>query len=333
MKLDIKTSEFRPRRQTYDAIVRRTGGQRPASRYDEASYDIQATANFHYRPTWDPAHEIHDPSRTAIRMDDWYRLRDPRQFYYATYNIARARMMEAVERNFSFVEKRGLLNAVGEDWRETVRFYLLPLRHYEWGANMNNCQITDEGYGTVLTQATMFAATDRLGMAQIISRIGLLFDGNSGEALAQAKRTWLEDPAWQELRRLVEDSFVLEDWFQLFVLQNFAMDGVVLPLVYGDFDEAGVARGATALSMLTEFMTDWLAETRRWVDAVLKVAATESDENAGLISGWARDGVARARDAMAPIAQRVLGESAGTAALDRRVEDLRQRAEKLGLDL
>ena len=42
-------------------------------------------------------------------MEDWYKPLDPRQYYYATYNIARANMNQAVERNFAFVEERGLL--------------------------------------------------------------------------------------------------------------------------------------------------------------------------------------------------------------------------------
>ncbi len=331
MKLDIKTSEFRPKRQTYDTVARRQGGDRPASRYDEASYDVQATANFHYRPTWDPEHEIHDPARSAIRMADWYKLRDPRQYYYGTYNIARARMMEAAERNFSFVEKRRLLDGVDPDWRETVRFYLLPLRHYEWGANMNNCQITDLGYGTTLTQATIYAAMDRLGMAQLISRIGLLLDGNSGDSLRQARECWLDAPEWQGMRRLVEDSFVVEDWFELFVAQNVAVDGVVHPIVYGDFDEAGLAHGGAPLSMLTEFMVDWGQETRRWVDAVLKVAAAESEENRRCLSGWAQSWRDRACEAFAPIARRVLGEDAGKAAIAAAAEALDKRAAKLGL--
>ena len=40
--------------------------------------DIQATENFHYRPTWAPEFEIFDARRTAIVMKDWYALKDPR---------------------------------------------------------------------------------------------------------------------------------------------------------------------------------------------------------------------------------------------------------------
>lgn len=55
--------------------------------HDECSLD----ANFHYRPTWDPEHELFDPRRTRLVMKDWYALKDPRQFYYGAYTWVRAR--------------------------------------------------------------------------------------------------------------------------------------------------------------------------------------------------------------------------------------------------
>ncbi len=42
-------------------------------------------------------------------MADWYAFKDPRQFYYGTYTMARARMQETAEADFDFVEERGLV--------------------------------------------------------------------------------------------------------------------------------------------------------------------------------------------------------------------------------
>ena len=49
MTLEIKTATIAPVRHTYANIARRFG-EKPATRYQEATYDAQATANFHYRP-------------------------------------------------------------------------------------------------------------------------------------------------------------------------------------------------------------------------------------------------------------------------------------------
>lgn len=331
MTIEIKTLKIEPRRQTFGHIARRLGADKPASRYEEGTLDVQATANFHYKPLWGADYWHFDPRRTKIVMEDWYKLRDPRQYYYASYNIARASQSQTTETNFDFVEKRDLLAQLDPAWRNVVAFYLLPLRHMEWAANNNSADMCDRGYGAAVTAPCIFAAADHLGMAQIIGRVGLALDGNSGALLEQAKQHWLEAPEWQGLRRMAEDSMVTADWFELFVAQHFAIDGVLYPLVYGKFDLAGQRHGATALSMLTEFMGEWFGEHSRWVDAVIKTAAAESDANRALLGQWFTVWRDRAAQAFAPLAARVLGEEAGAAALNDTVAALTARAQALGL--
>ncbi|MCW5832518.1 MAG: hypothetical protein KIS78_08925 [Labilithrix sp.] len=329
MKLDIHTSSIEPRRQTYAHVARRLG-DRPASRYDEAVLDVQATANFHYRPLWQPDREIYDVRRTAVVLEDWYVLRDPRQLYYGTYNLSRAAMDQGTERALAFIEQRGLLAAVAPSWLASVASYLLPLRHYEWGANMNAMTVADYGYGTAITSAAAFSAIDRLGMAQTLGKIGLLLDP-TGDVLDRAKASWLEAPFWQPIRHALEDTFVLEDWFEAFVAQNVALDGAVHRLVYRAFDRAGMDHGAAAISMATGFMTEWMPDHARWVDAVVEKAAAASPENRALLSGWARKWSARAVEAARPLAERVLGGDAA-AAVDRVAAEAADRAERLGLE-
>ncbi len=328
MTIEIKAESFTPRRSTFSHVARRYGEDRPASRYDEATLDVQATTNFHYRPLWAPEYEIFDTRRTAVVMEDWYAFADPRQFYYATYNISRAAMNAAADRAFEFVEDRDLVGRVDPEWLDTVHHYLVPLRHYEWAADLNSLRITDYGYGTRVTSAAMFAACDRLGMAQLITRIGLVLNGNTDEGLERGRAAWLEADDWQGVRRMVEDSLVVEDWFETFIAQYLAADGIMHPLVYGVFDDAGLEKGGTAVSMMCEFMVDWMKDNARWVDALVKVAAEESTENADLISGWYRTWRDRAVEAAGPLAVTVLGGDGAVATIS---EALDARAKSLGL--
>ena len=50
--------------------------------------------------------------RTAIVMEDFDDLVDPRQYYYGTWTIQRGKQQESQEKNFDFVESRGLLDGV-----------------------------------------------------------------------------------------------------------------------------------------------------------------------------------------------------------------------------
>ena len=331
MTIDIKTMSVEPKRQTFAHVARRLGGDAPASRYEEGVYDLQATTHFHYRPLWGPEHWHFDEGRTAIRMEDWYSFKDPRQYYYGTYTIARANMHQTTDRNFAFEEKRNMLDNVDPAWREQLVRYLIPLRHYEWGANMNACGISDAGYGTAITSAMIFTAGDRLGIAQIISRIGILLSGGDGQSLDDGKTEWMENPAWQGVRKALEDSLVLDDWFEMLLAQFLVMDGLVYPLVYDHFDRAGQKQGAAAVTMLCEFMVDWNAEHNRWVDAVVKTAVAESDENRELLNGWYAKWRDIMVDALQPLENMVLGEGDENALTQVR-EKLDARAAKLGLN-
>lgn len=46
------------------------GADKPASRYMEATMDLQPVENFHYCPTWEPGYDIFDVRRTRITMKD-----------------------------------------------------------------------------------------------------------------------------------------------------------------------------------------------------------------------------------------------------------------------
>lgn len=330
MQIDLRTVSIKPLRQTFDHVARRIGGDKPASRYQEGTLDVQANANFHYRPLWDPDHEIFDATRTRVKMADWYAFKDPRQLYYGTYTLARARMQETAEGDFDFVESRGLASALPEVTRKLALDVLLPLRHLEWGANMNNSFICAYGYGTAITQPCIYQAMDHLGIAQYLTRVGLLLDDET--SLDAAKGAWLKDAKWQELRRYVEDSFVVKDWFELFVAQNLVLDGLLYPLVYQHIDNAISAQSGPTVSMLTRFQTEWFAETRKWVDASIKTAAAESAENKALLSQWAAQYRDKAIAALAPLAAHALGAQADAVMAELK-DEFNTRATKAGLAL
>ena len=330
MQIDLRTVSIRPLRQTYNHIAERQGADKPASRYIEGTMNVQPDANFHYRPTWDPEHELFDPRRTRLVMKDWYALKDPRQFYYGAYTQARARMQEVAEADFEFVETRGLADRFDDAARRVALDFYVPLRHVAWGANMNGAYQCAYGYGTAITQPCLYAGMDQLGIAQYLTRLGLLL-GNQGE-LEAGKQAWLEAPAWQPLRRLVEDTWVMKDWFELYVAQNVVLDGVLFGLAYKEVDQALSERAGPVVSMLTRFQAEWAQDANKWVDAVMKVAAAESPENKALLSEWYAHWRARVQEALAPVAELGLG-SDGAQALERALAAVDARMNKAGLSL
>lgn len=330
MQVDIKSLNIKPLRNTFDQVARFTGNDKSASRYLEATIGIQPETNFHYQPVWSKDRAIYDKRHTAIVMEDWYRLLDPRQYYYGAWTIARSRQQEGAERNFAFVEKRSLLAAMPADIRDRIIHLLLPLRHAEYAANLNNCYISAYGYGVSVTQATMMCAMDRLGIAQYITRIGLMLDEGADGALKTAKAAWQGDPDWQPMRALSENMLVTKDWFELFVAQNVVLDGMLYPLVYQSFAAELYASGQTGFAMLTEFMSEWYDEHVRWTDHVMKVAAAQSPENRAQLCQWVQHYQPLVAAALMPVARRALGEAA-SAALETSATQLLARLDKSGV--
>ncbi len=328
MSLNIAAKEVKPLRVNFAYTARRVGENKPASRYQEAVYDIQPTCNFHYPPTWEPNKQLFDTSRTAIVMQDWYSFTDPRQYYYTSYVTTRAKQQEVVESNFELIEKRNLLQAVSAAVQDKVRQVLIPLRHMEYGANMNNQDICDRGYGTTITSVASFNGFDRVGMAQYLSRIALLLDGNEETTLKAAKDAWLHSPAWQPLRHAMEDTFVLDDWFEIMVAQNIVMDGLLYPLIYERFIPSLTAQGGGAFLMLTQFMNEWYEETVRWTNALIKVTAAESSANAALLTQWTSAWVQRLEQAVLPIAELAFGDQAATQVAEVKQELLTRLAKQ-----
>lgn len=329
MHIDLKTVAIEPKRVAFDHLIERFG-DKPASRYQEGSYELQAEENFHYKPTWDPQQKLYDKTITKIVMKDWYELKDPRQFFYSTYTLTRARQQENAEANFKFVESRGLVDLIPEELSELAKQVLIPLRHAAWGANQNNTFVCAYGYGTTFTQPCIYHAMDNLAVAQYLSRIGLLLGDE--EALATGKNTWQNDQAWQPLRRYVEDCLVVRDPLELFVAQNLALDGLLYPLIYTLIvDDVLSTKGASSIAMLTQFMSDWFDESKRWLDSVMKVVALESEENKALLVEWLTQWSNRAAAAVLPIVEIALDDQADQA-VQNQVAVFKDRMKKVDLD-
>lgn len=328
MHIDLRTVNIEPLRQTFDHIAARIGPNKPASRYQEGTMDLQAAANYHYRPTWDPEHEIFDATRTAITMKDWYALKDPRQLYYGSYTASRARMQETTEADFEFVESRGLADTYDDSARRVALDFYIPLRHVAWGANMNGAAMCAYGFGTAITQPCLYQGMDQLGVAQYLTRMGLVLGDES--AVQAAKQAWMDAPQWQELRRYVEDSLVIKDWFEMFIAQHVALDAQLFGLAYQEVDQELSKKAGPTVSLLTRFQTELQDDSSKWVDASLKTVAAENPENKAQLQRWIAHWRARAVTALKPLAAMALGAQAD-AALARVAARLDARLAKVGV--
>lgn len=330
MAIDLRTVSITPLRQTFGHLARRMGADKPASRYIEATMDLQPVENFHYRPTWEPQYEIFDTARTKITMKDWYALKDPRQYYYGTWTLARGKMQEIAEGDFDLVDELGLAASYPAAGKAAALPVFLPLRHVAWASNLNKAYVSSYGYGIAISQAACYASMDQLGVAQYVTRLGMAFDDL--DALATAKTAWLEGAEWQELRRYVEDLMVEKDWFEVLVAQDFALEGLLYPLIYERYNEKLNAAYGPVFSMLTRFQREWFGETTKWMDSILKTTAADNADNKAQLAAWIKHWRERAITALKPVAALAFGGEADLI-MEELVLNLNARAAKAGITL
>ena len=301
MSIDIANIEIKPKRLGYEHLREKFGEDRAFSRYEEAVINVQATESFQYRPQWDPDHEIFDVTRTKIVLKDWDVLMDPRKFHYMSYVAARAKQNSTSVDNMSFLEKRDLLSKMSSEDIDAIKKYVTPLRHYFYGANMNNLAIASVGYGGPFGSAAQFQAEDELGFAQHVTKIILDITDNDISVLDSGKEAWLNSADWQGLRKAMEDSFVVKDYMELFVIQNVIYDGFIIPLMFKSLPSNLTPAGSLAMSMMSEFILTVTEETNRWLDSTVKITAAESSENTELLTSWANKYINIAVDALSPL--------------------------------
>lgn len=287
MQIELRTQVIEPERKTFTNLVKRFG-DRPASRYEEGSIDIQSVANFHYRPLWSADHELYDVDYTAFKLEDPYSFTDPRQLYYAPYVQSRAAMGEAFSKTVEYIESRDLLQKLPAGWDAVVGDVLVPLRHWEAGAQLVSIEGSRWAYGTTIDQCCLYASFDRIGNAQNLSRIGIVYGQGHDGALAAAKDRWLNDASLQGLRRLVEELLAGDDWAKK-VLAVDLTDRLLYGLLFTQLDEAALTGGAGAYSLIAQHFASWFADQRRWIDKL--VATWFADEANGAANKAAFDSV------------------------------------------
>ena len=275
MQFELRQQVIEPLRQTFTPLVKRYG-DRPATRYEEGSIGIQSTEQFHYRPLWDPQHDIYDADYSALKLTDPDAYTDPRQFYYTPYVINRAALHEAFGRNLTYVVDRDLLGKMPQAWQDLVAKTVLPLRYYESGAQLLNVEGGRFAYGTTVEQVFTYASFDRIGNAQILSRIGIALGENSDAVLATTKPAWMDDQGLQGLRRLIEELLVNPDWAVANVSLDLC-DRLLLPLLTTHLDEAALLGGAGAYSLLIQQLGVWWADQRKWFDPLIKAWVTDPE--------------------------------------------------------
>jgi toluene monooxygenase system protein E len=208
--------------------------------------------------------------RASLQSDNWERFADPRETTYTTYTRLSSRHEHHLDLVFRASEGDGPDRRLAQPWIDRVERILPPLRYVWHGLQMIAAYLGQSAPSGRLTLVALFQAADHMRRIHRASeRMGSLRareDRFGADALAD----WQEHPAWQPLRRVIEEALVSYDWGEAFAALCLA---IAPPLDHLTLHELGpVARqnGDFILGELCASFAEDGAWHRAWAAALVR---------------------------------------------------------------
>jgi phenol hydroxylase P1 protein len=248
--------------------------------YEDVTLNLQTYVHMHYRHIFDERDfDIYDPRYTRVKCSNWESFRDPKKFWYTTYVSNRKKMAEEVENGFSYANELGVIENLSPQWVDAVRDLYTPLRHLEYGENVQMQHVIRYALGTAIEQCATYQAFDKTGRAQWISQWAMNMEEHHGDFLKHGKEVLLNESAYQPLRRYVEEVLATDDWAEVLVAENLTLDLLLGNLMYREFNKEAIKNGDTHLSLLNLVILKQADWHRDWAMALFKQLVTDEAES------------------------------------------------------
>jgi toluene monooxygenase system protein E len=248
-----------------------------------------------------------------LTFSDWEAFADPRATTYPSYTALQARQeshLDGVLRSWETAEHDPTLLA---SWRQTFLRTLAPLRFALHGFQMIAAYVGQMAPSGRVTIAALFQAADELRRVhRLAHHMGLYRRLQPGADDSRA--AWQGAPAWQPLRRAVEQALVTYDWGEALVALDLCLEPLVEALFFTEL--ARLARDDRDF-LLGELLSSFEEDGRwhqAWISTLVRMIAGEGS-NAEVLREWLGRWWPRGREAVGAAAE-LLG-AAGPTALRR----------------
>ncbi|ACC38600.1 aromatic/alkene monooxygenase hydroxylase subunit beta [Mycobacterium marinum] len=177
-----------------------------------------------------------DARTTALVHPNWFDYRDPSGLWQRSYINMAAQQERSIAGASSSAKANGALGEIAPDWLHLVARYYEAYGSFEWGMFKAHAFVTREALSDTLSMTYTFSAMDRLRHQQDIALYSLgLYEQAPGYTEGAGREAWLNDPACQGARRLVERLLSLRDWGEMVTMTNLVVEPLIATVIGSEF--------------------------------------------------------------------------------------------------
>jgi propane monooxygenase small subunit len=296
-----------------------TPKKRRPSLYEELTIDTQISTERHLHGGWLVAFEdgrgSHSLGSTAVRVADWFDWRDPAELWERPFYQQAAQAAREQDAAVASARSEGLFARMTEDWRAFLQSSLQLPAFYEHGLWRALCGAARPALSDLVTHAIVLEAGMKQRQAQDLVVYAMDLEAEIGECSTEAARQrWLEEPAWQPVRALVERVASVHDWMERVIAANLVIEPIVGSLLRREMllVPASVNGDPVTPVIIGNAQREWLWY-RDWTVELVRFCVEDEEfgsHNREVLAGWANawnPEAEAAAESIAPEIERVPG--------------------------
>ena len=226
-------------------------------------------------------------NQSPLQHPDWDAFRDPDETIYRTYNLVQDGQENYVQGLFDQFNERGHDQMLERAWLQVLAHAYAPARYLFHALQMGSAYVHQMAPASTITNCATYTTADHLRwVTHTAYRTRELANAFPGLGFGtDERRRWEIDAGWQGFRELAERALVTWDWAEAFAVLFLVMKPAIEETVLVEFGNVARAHGDLLLGLLTQAQMRDAERHRRWVTALVKMAAPEGDNHA-LLAAW-----------------------------------------------
>jgi propane 2-monooxygenase small subunit len=280
--------------------------RRRATIYEDVTVDSQPSVKRHLDRGW-PVH-FEDgrgmwwDSSTRLDSTDWYDFRDPGQIWERNYYQQGTAGEQLIEGAVRTARRERAFDDFSPEWVDFLRANLQIPAFMEHGIWLATASAARDCLSDTIAHCVALEAAMKQRQAQAYLLYGLDLESHFGDfPVENAKRSFLEDDAWQPARRYLEKLCATPDWGERIVATNVCFEPIVGLLIRRELLMRSVRFNGDiltqALSHVAQLEWEWV---RGWTVEFVSFVCEDAEHgpaNRQVIGQWISEWLPEAHEA------------------------------------